>query len=178
MSKKEIICKTKWFTLESEEYKNLPILGGKPFYRIRMSDTIAVLAITKEGKVVFVRQFRPATNRYTLELPAGYIEKGEASEKAAARELYEETGYRCPKLHFLGVRSHGVDRIKDAAFVYFGRGASRNKNFSKEDGVEVVPLTLKEVRKIAKSGTPMGMFSFGIILLAKWLLNPKELRDL
>ncbi|XP_055367387.1 ADP-sugar pyrophosphatase isoform X3 [Betta splendens] len=41
-----------------------------------------------------VKQFRPPLGCYTLEFPAGLIDKGETAEVAALRELKEETGYK------------------------------------------------------------------------------------
>jgi len=60
-------------------------------------DAIAIFAIIK-GKstppsTVIVCQFRPPVANFTVELPAGLIDKGETCEQAAIRELLEETGY-------------------------------------------------------------------------------------
>ena len=64
--------------------KTLVLQGG---------DWINVAAITPEGKIVIVRQFRFGTGRTTSEFPAGLVEPGEAPLAAAQRELREETGY-------------------------------------------------------------------------------------
>ena len=48
-----------------------------------------------------VRQFRPGTEKFYDELPAGAIEEGETPLKAARRELLEETGYQ-GDLEFIG----------------------------------------------------------------------------
>lgn len=66
-------------------------LESEHFEIIEHKDAVAVLA-AKEGKVLFVRQYRPAVGTETLEIPAGLIEEGERPEEAAARELAEETG--------------------------------------------------------------------------------------
>lgn len=56
-------------------------------------DSVAVLALTPDRRVVLVRQYRPGPERILDELPGGGVEPGEAPEAAGARELREETGY-------------------------------------------------------------------------------------
>lgn len=55
---------------------------------------VAVCALTANGELVLVRQYRHATGRWMTEVPAGRLEAGEDPETAARRELEEETGYR------------------------------------------------------------------------------------
>jgi len=50
-------------------------------------------AITGDGQVVMVRQFRPGPGTYLLDLPGGVIDPGQTPEDAARAELREETGY-------------------------------------------------------------------------------------
>src|SRR5690606_33541820 len=68
---------------------------GKPAKRelIDQPGAVAVIAITDEGKLVLVEQYRKALNRSIIEIPAGKIEPGEDIEVTALRELEEETGY-------------------------------------------------------------------------------------
>ncbi|WP_135255517.1 NUDIX domain-containing protein [Thermus caldilimi] len=52
---------------------------------------VAIVAV-RDGKMLFVRQHRPAVGLTPLEIPAGLIEPGEDPLEAARRELAEETG--------------------------------------------------------------------------------------
>lgn len=62
----------------------------------------AVVPVTKDGKILMVRQYRNALDRDTLEVPAGGLNGAdEPTKTAAARELEEETGFRSENLEFL-----------------------------------------------------------------------------
>ena len=62
----------------------------------------AMLAVREDGKLLMVRQWRNALDRYTLEIPAGGLNSvDEPTEKAAIRELEEETGYIAGEVQFL-----------------------------------------------------------------------------
>lgn len=58
---------------------------------VEHAHAVAIL-VERDGKVLFVRQYRPAIGEATLEIPAGLIDPGEAPEEAAKRELAEEAG--------------------------------------------------------------------------------------
>ena len=60
-----------------------------------------ILPITKEGKIILLRQFRGPFARRIIELPAGKVDEGEKPEAAAVRELEEETGYTARSSKFL-----------------------------------------------------------------------------
>ena len=62
----------------------------------------AIVPVREDGKILMVRQYRNALDRYTLEIPAGGLNgAGEPTKTAAARELEEETGYRSEDVDFL-----------------------------------------------------------------------------
>jgi ADP-ribose pyrophosphatase len=73
-----------------------------PFYVLKARDWVVTIPLTRDGKVVLVKQFRHGTREFTIEVPAGVIEPGEAPEHAARRELLEETGFSGGEFRELG----------------------------------------------------------------------------
>ena len=62
----------------------------------------AVIPITSEGKIIMVRQYRNAIDRYTLEIPAGAFDsENETGIECVRRELEEETGYKARTIELL-----------------------------------------------------------------------------
>jgi ADP-ribose pyrophosphatase len=55
---------------------------------------VAILPLVDAEHVCLLRNYRPNVGDTLLEIPAGTLEKGEAPDAAAVRELAEETGYR------------------------------------------------------------------------------------
>ena len=61
---------------------------------VERADSVAVVPVDRDGRVVLVRQLREAARRRLLELPAGTVDEGEDPLATARRELVEETGLR------------------------------------------------------------------------------------
>lgn len=69
---------------------------------VRHPGAVAVVAVTDRATVVLVRQYRPAVDRWLLEIPAGTCDiDGEPWEETARRELAEEVGYQSGRLDLL-----------------------------------------------------------------------------
>ncbi len=79
----------------------------------------AVVAVKEDGKLLMVRQYRNALDRYTIEIPAGardYPE--EPTRECAARELEEETGYRAGKLEYLMTTRTAIAYCNELVDIY------------------------------------------------------------
>lgn len=72
------------------------------FYIIECPDWVNIIALTTDKEVVLIDQYRYGAEEILTEIPGGIIDRGEAVEMAAKRELLEETGYTSDKWVCLG----------------------------------------------------------------------------
>ncbi|MDD6667179.1 MAG: NUDIX hydrolase [Lachnospiraceae bacterium] len=100
----------------------------------------AVLAVREDGKLIMVRQYRPALDRWTLEIPAGCRDSlTEDTAVTAERELEEETGYHCEKIQKLLSLKTTVAFCNEFVDVYLAEGLKDRKE-QKLDEAEVIRL--------------------------------------
>lgn len=69
---------------------------------VRHPGAVLIVPVLDDDRLVMIRNFRVAVGRALIEFPAGKLERGEAPERAAARELEGETGYHASTIRPLG----------------------------------------------------------------------------
>ncbi len=89
---------------------------------LRHPGAVAVIALTDEGKIVLVHQYRCALEQVTVEIPAGKLEPGEDPAQAAARELMEETGYLAQRMAYLGPIAPAAGYSDELLHLYMAMG--------------------------------------------------------
>jgi ADP-ribose pyrophosphatase len=135
ITRKSIVYQTPWFKLVEKQ----TTLGSAPFYSLQTLDYLCVVAVNTDDQLVLVRQYRPAIERVSLELPAGHVDPGEAPEAAARRELLEETGYHAQNCELLGALPSDTGRFENKTWCFLARDCSPpEKDFAGESGVEVI----------------------------------------
>ena len=72
------------------------------FYYIDSRDWVIVVARTRAGELIMVRQFRWGSNELSWEFPGGIVNEGEDPVAAGLRELQEETGYAAKNGRLIG----------------------------------------------------------------------------
>lgn len=122
------------------------------YHSLSQAPYVAVLAMTRDGDIPIVRQYRPAVEAYTWELPAGTVDHGEDTATAAARELLEETGLRPTSLHEIGVYYPDTGRLSVASSGYFARCADRFSGRPSEEALEVRYVRLEELLDMVRTG--------------------------
>ncbi|MEB2302299.1 NUDIX hydrolase [Lysinibacillus xylanilyticus] len=114
---------------------------------IKHPGAVAVIAVTDEGKLVLVEQYRKALERSIVEIPAGKLEPGEEPIVTARRELEEETGYGAQSLTYLQAFATSPGFADEIIHLFVAKDlyTIENKaNLDEDEFVELVEVSLEE----------------------------------
>ena len=140
---------TPWFELVAKQVAG----QSAAYYALQMLDYVTVVAFTEKSELIMVRQYRPAVERNTLELPSGHVEKNETPEQSARRELAEESGFNAPELELLGTLMSDTGRNQNRLWCYLARKAFPIRTgFVPEPDVEPILASPKEVLELMGKG--------------------------
>lgn len=114
----------------------------------------AVVPVLEDGRLLMVRQYRNALDRYTLEIPAGGLNGAdEPTRDAAARELEEETGYRSENLELLITIRTTVAFCNEKIDVYVARNLTESRQHLDEDEfINVEAYDVEELSRMILNG--------------------------
>ncbi|GFI24283.1 ADP-ribose pyrophosphatase [Lachnospiraceae bacterium] len=114
----------------------------------------AAVGVLEDGKLVMVRQYRNALDRFTLEIPAGGLNPNEATIDAAARELEEETGYQCRKIEKLLTIRTTVAFCNEKIDIYLATNLQKTiQHLDEDEFVNVETHTIEELENMIYDGT-------------------------
>lgn len=111
---------------------------------VRHCGAVAVVALTENGKIAVVRQYRTALDRVTVEIPAGKMDPGEEPLESAKRELKEETGFVAGKIAYLTTIATSAGFADELIHIYLATQLSFEGADPDDDefiNVDLVPLS-------------------------------------
>ena len=114
----------------------------------------AVLPVMEDGRLLMVRQYRNALEKFILELPAGALDyPEEPGIVCAARELEEETGYRSEDLEWLITIRTTVALSNEKIDIYVAKNLIPSRqHLDPNEFVEVKAYTLDELKQMIFTG--------------------------
>jgi 8-oxo-dGTP pyrophosphatase MutT (NUDIX family) len=116
-------------------------------------ESMTVVAVDSEDRIVLVRQYRHPTGQVLLETPAGCVDPGETVEEAVNRELAEETGCCAREVISLGKFYLAPGWTTELMHAYLARDLYESAAEPDEDErIEVVHLPLAEWEAKIRAG--------------------------
>jgi 8-oxo-dGTP pyrophosphatase MutT (NUDIX family) len=164
------VSSSKWFPVIQDKVQ---LTNGKiidDFFTAPMGNVAMVLALTKEGKFVFVKQYKHGIRDIMIELPAGVQQEGKSVIETAVIELEEEVGIktRIDNLLLIGKAINNSTKTDHVSYCYLAKDLEFNskQNLEVTEEIEIVQVTPKKAIDMVKSGEIWGADTAMFILKA------------
>jgi len=173
VTKRSLTVLSPWVSIMA---RTIDFGGGRVevYHAVEQADYIAILAVTPDLLIPIVRQYRPALERYTCELPAGMVDAGETPAETCARELREETGLVARRVHALGTHAADSARMGNKIHSFLVETEAPGALAAPEDGITVEFVSFDGLRALILSGEFDLQFHVAAVGLA--LLRPEYAR--
>ena len=130
----------RWIALRSDkvELPNGHVLA--PYHVIEQPDWVTALALTHDGNIILIEEYRHGCQQTVVELPSGIHDKpGEPTIEAMKRELLEETGFAAEEWHPLGTFFANAPRLNNRVHCFLALDARKTAEPKLDDGEVLVP---------------------------------------
>lgn len=119
------------------------------YYVLEYPDWINIIALTREGKFLLVRQYRHGIRQTNYELCAGVIEKKDKNPmEAAKRELLEETGYGNGEWSLFMTICANASTMNNTTYCFLAVGVEKlsEQHLDESEDLTVHLLSMEQVR--------------------------------
>jgi ADP-ribose pyrophosphatase len=133
------------------------------YYTIETRDWVNIIPVTENREVVMIRQYRHGSKEITLEIPGGLVDE-KHPERAALRELLEETGYAGEYVEYLGAVNPNPAIFNNLCHTYLVEKARKTShiNLDPDEDIEVVLIPLPEIPSLIDRG----MINHALVIVA------------
>ena len=120
------------------------------YFVVELPGTVCGLALTEEGKVLMVKQYRHPIEETLIEIPGGFIDGNETHEEAMRRELKEETGYEFSSFKEVGKIAANPGVLNNFTYLFLAQGGKKTseQKLDKNEELEIELISLKELKQL------------------------------
>jgi ADP-ribose pyrophosphatase len=137
---------------------------------IEHGNSVAMVPVDDEERVLLVRQYRKAPEKSLLEVPAGGLEDGESPEEGALRELQEEVGVTAGKMQLMAGFWLTPGFCTEYMHAYMATDLMPSVLAPDDDeNIEVVRVPLAQIPEIIRSGEIQDAKSIAALLMAIYM---------
>jgi len=150
----EYLIKRPWLTARRDKVE-LPDGRVNPeYYVLEYPTWVNVTAVTKDGQMLLVRQYRHGLQRTNFEIVAGCVEEGEQPLEAAKRELMEETGFGGGEWQEIMQLCANPSTTNNLTFSFLATGVEHigTQHLDATEDIEVYQFPKEEVRQMLERG--------------------------
>ncbi len=165
----EYLFNDRWFKVRREKCETPAGKIVDPYYVYDFSTWVGALAITEDGKVIMIRQYRHALGETCVEIPGGCVDDTDiTAEEAIARELLEETGYAFSSYNYLGRISPNPSTNSNLLHMYLATGGKKiaEQKLDENEEIEVELLSIDEVKQLLNENKIVQAMHVSCILYA------------
>ncbi len=120
------------------------------YFVVELPETACALALTDNNEAVMTKQYRYPLDETMMELPGGFIDKGEDPVTGITRELKEETGYAFDTVKYLGKVAANPGVLNSYTHLFLATGGKKvtTQSLDHNEEIEVHLLPIEEVRRM------------------------------
>ena len=146
--KSEYIIRRPWLTARRDTVELPTGVVNDEYYVLEYPTWVNVIAVTKDGEYVMIRQYRHGIGRTGTEIVAGVCEEGEQPEAAARRELMEETGYSGGTWRETMVISANTSTMNNVCHCFMATGVERagSQHLDRTEDIDVCLMSRDELQ--------------------------------
>lgn len=137
-------------------YEDVLDLAGKAklYIRARRPDYCTIVPFTLDGQILTIKSYRHLVDSWQVEVPSGFIERGETPRQAAVRELGEETGYKPKRMVYVGsyTLDYSMFAQKGNIFAAYGIEQSGRQRLGRMERIKLEFVSIEKIKKMLLRG--------------------------
>ena len=146
----EYISAHKYFTARKDKCETPDGKIIDEYFVVELPETACAVAITEEGDVLMVKQYRHPIEETLLEIPGGFVDENETAEQAIKRELKEETGYEFSTFIHVGKIAANPGVLNNFTQLFLAKGGVKTsaQKLDKTEELEIEKISLRELKRL------------------------------
>ncbi len=161
-----IVLTTPIFRVRQDNSTNPHTGHNADYYVLENPNWVNVIALDEARNLIMVRQWRHGTREIEVEFPAGLVDPGEEPQRAASRELKEETGFEVGTIRRIGVTHPNLAYQSNTCFTFLAEGCRKvaEPEFDRGEHVETFLVAPGELSTLIRDGRIRSAVSLSAVL--------------